>query len=97
MRAGRHRKRVRDGLKERRGVGELGARTKLAVANVEALEQLADVGRLVKFDGAVRQVIDLDAEQVFHRPLVGDVPVGGERVHEDEIFRRAFTFLIFFA
>ena len=36
----------------------------------------------MKLDRTVFEVVDLDAEEVLHGPLVDDVPLGGQRVDE---------------
>jgi hypothetical protein len=77
------RERVGDVLEEVGRVGQ-GAALHFLKRTVrkEAFDELLDVGRLVQFDRAVCEVVYLDAEEVLHGALVGDVPVAGERVHE---------------
>ena len=36
----------------------------------------------MQLDSAIGEVVHLDAEEVFHGALVGDIPVASERVHE---------------
>ena len=40
---------------------------------------------------AVREVVDLDAEQVLHRALVDDIPRNGEAVHEGVVSAAVWT------
>eukprot|EP00966_Prymnesium_polylepis_P015048 347380-Prymnesium_polylepis.1 len=65
VRVGRPRQRVGHRLEERGRVGQLRAGCQRYAIGAEALDQLADVGRLVQLDRAVGEVVDLDAEQVL--------------------------------
>jgi hypothetical protein len=57
----------------------------------EAFNELLHVGRLVQFDRAVGEVVNLDAEEVLHGALVGDIPVASERVHEGVVGAARWT------
>ena len=79
------------GLREARvNVDEevLGVRQRVALGlgdrafGKEPVHHLLDVLLLVELDGAIVVVLDLDAEQVGHLALVGDVPTSGQLVHE---------------
>jgi len=67
-------------------VGRVGQRAPLRLlkrtVRKEAFDELLHVGRLVQLDRAVGEVVNLDAEEVLHGALVGDIPVPSERVHE---------------
>ena len=82
VRAGGQRESIGDRLKKRRRVGELGAGPRRSILGEETLDELANVGGLVKLDRSVGEVVDLDAEEILHGALVRHLPVRCELVHE---------------
>jgi hypothetical protein len=84
--------RVGDMLEE---VGRVGQRAALHLlkrsVGEKTLDELLHVGRLVQLDSAIGEVVHLDAEEVFHGALVGDIPVASERVHEGVVGTARWT------
>ena len=56
-----------------------------------ALARLLDVLALVQRNRAVGIAVDLDAEQIVHRALVGDRPIRLQRVHEAVVLAPAWA------